>query len=62
MILLISETWWDEFCDWCAMMNGYTLFRRDSQSRRGRGVALYLREVLDCMALAVGNDMIDSLW
>ncbi|KAM7077755.1 LOW QUALITY PROTEIN: tetratricopeptide repeat protein 33-like [Ciconia maguari] len=61
-IIGISETWWDESCDWGAMMDGYRLFRRDRQGRRGGGVALYIREGLDCMALTVGNNTVESLW
>ncbi|KAK4822208.1 hypothetical protein QYF61_011849 [Mycteria americana] len=36
----ITETWWDDSHDWSAAMDGYKLFRRDRQGRRGRGVAL----------------------
>ena len=61
-IIGIRETWWDESCDWCAVMDGYRLFRRDRQGTQGRGVVLYIREGWDCMALAVGVDMVESLW
>ncbi|KAJ7410618.1 rna-directed dna polymerase from mobile element jockey-like [Pitangus sulphuratus] len=40
----ISETWWDETCNWSALLDGYQFFRRDRQGRRGRGVALYVME------------------
>ena len=43
-------------------MDGYRLFRRDRQGRRGRGVVLYVREGFDCMMLAVGNNMVETLW
>ena len=61
-IIGISETWWEESCDWCAVMDGYRLFRRDKQCRRGGGVALYVTEGLDCTELSVGDDMVESLW
>lgn len=43
-------------------MDGYRLYRRDRQGRRGRGVALHVMEDLDCAELAVGNDMVESPW
>ena len=43
-VVAITETWWDDSHNWSAAMNGYELFRRDRQSRRGCGVALYVRE------------------
>ena len=32
-IIGISETWWEETCDWSVTMDGYRLFRRDRQGR-----------------------------
>ncbi|GAB0208021.1 mitochondrial enolase superfamily member 1 [Grus japonensis] len=61
-VIGISETWWEESCDWCAVMDGYRLFRRDRQGRRGGGVALYVTEGLDCTGLSVGDDTVESLW
>ncbi|GAB0206625.1 mitochondrial enolase superfamily member 1 [Grus japonensis] len=61
-VIGISETWWEESCDWCAVMDGYRLFRRDRQGRRGGGVALYVTEGLDCTELSVGDDTVESLW
>ncbi|KAK4831785.1 hypothetical protein QYF61_019098 [Mycteria americana] len=61
-IIGISKTWWDESCDWGAMMDSYRVFRRDRQGRQGRGLAPYVREGLDCMALVVGDDTVESLW
>ena len=57
----LSETWWEESCEWSAVMDGYRLFRRDRQGRRGRGVALCVQEGLDCTVLAVGGDVVESL-
>lgn len=51
----ISKTWREESCDWCYMMDGYRLFRRDRQNRQGGGVALYVMEGLDCTELADGG-------
>ena len=42
-------------------MEGYRLFRRDRQGRRGGGVALYVRERFDCTAFMVRDHVIDSL-
>ncbi|KAJ7410330.1 hypothetical protein WISP_109209 [Willisornis vidua] len=58
----ISETWWDETCDWSALLDGSWLFRMDRQGRRGRGVALYGKEGLEYVALTVGNGTVESLW
>jgi len=38
--VLLTETWWNEFCDWRAAIDGYRLFRSDRQGRRCRGIAL----------------------
>ncbi|KAK4806962.1 hypothetical protein QYF61_027329 [Mycteria americana] len=43
-------------------MEGYRLFRRDRQGRRGGGVALYVRERLDCTALTVSDNVVENLW
>ncbi|KAJ7395238.1 hypothetical protein BTVI_157081 [Pitangus sulphuratus] len=51
----VSETWWDASCNWSALLDGYRLFRRDRQGRRGRGVALYVIEGLEYTELTVGN-------
>ncbi|KAJ7419158.1 hypothetical protein WISP_55404 [Willisornis vidua] len=45
-VVAIMETWWDDFHNWSATMDGYKLFRRDCQSRRDGGVALYVKGVL----------------
>ncbi|KAJ7407222.1 hypothetical protein BTVI_63707 [Pitangus sulphuratus] len=60
-IIGISETWWNETCDWSALLDSYRLFRRDRQGRRGEGVALYLIEELEHMDLTVGNGTVKSL-
>jgi len=45
-------------------MDGNTLFRKDSPTRRGGGVALYVREQLECTELCLGADEegVESLW
>ncbi|KAK4816772.1 hypothetical protein QYF61_022770 [Mycteria americana] len=40
-MVAITETWWDDLHNWSAAMDGYKLFRRDKQGRRGGGVALW---------------------
>ena len=41
-IVAVMETWWDDSHEWTAAMDGYKLFRRDRQGRRGGGVVLYV--------------------
>ncbi|GAB0204752.1 hypothetical protein GRJ2_002940800 [Grus japonensis] len=43
-------------------MNGYKLFRRDRQGRRGSGVALYVKECFDCLELDDGDNRVECLW
>jgi len=50
-IIRIMETWWDSSYDWSIGMGGYRLFRKDRQRRRQGGVALYVKEQLECMEL-----------
>ncbi|KAK4825626.1 hypothetical protein QYF61_001306 [Mycteria americana] len=61
-IVSITETWWDDSHNWSVAMDGYKLFRRDRQGRRGGGVALYVRECLDCLELNDGDDRVECLW
>ena len=37
-------------------MEGYRLFRKDRQGRRGEGVSLYVSDPLECMELHLGMD------
>ena len=57
-IVTITETWWDDLHDWSAARDGYKLFRRDRQGRRGSGVALYVRECFDCQELNDGGNRV----
>jgi len=55
-LVTITESWWDSSHDWNAVMDGYRLFRKDRPTRRGGGVALYVREQLECIELCLGPD------
>lgn len=61
-IVGVRETWWDDSCDWSALLDGYRLLRKDRQGRRGGGGALYVMEDLECMEFTVGNGTVESLW
>jgi len=63
-LIAITETWWDSSHDWNAVMDGYILLRKDRSTRRGGGVALYVREQLECIELCLGVDeeRVESLW
>ncbi|GAB0210334.1 hypothetical protein GRJ2_003499200 [Grus japonensis] len=61
-LVTITEMWWDNSHDWSAAMDGYKLFRRDRQGRRGGGVALYVRECFDCLELDDCDDKVECLW
>ncbi|GAB0205541.1 hypothetical protein GRJ2_003019700 [Grus japonensis] len=61
-LVTITETWWDNSHDWSAAMDGYKLFRRDRQGRRGGGVALYVRDCFDCIELSDWDDKVECLW
>ena len=43
-------------------MDGYKLFRKDRQGRRGGGVALYVRECFYATEIVTGDDNVESLW
>ncbi|KAK4828051.1 hypothetical protein QYF61_023089 [Mycteria americana] len=54
-LVTITEKWWGDLHKWSAAMDGYKLFRRDRQGRRGSGVALCVRECFDCLELNHGD-------
>ncbi|KAK4814312.1 LOW QUALITY PROTEIN: hypothetical protein QYF61_014826 [Mycteria americana] len=56
------ETWWDDSHNGSVAMDGYKLFRRDRQGRRGSGVALCVRECFDCLELNDSDDRVECLW
>jgi len=35
-LIAATETWWNKTHNWSAATNGYKLFRRDRQGRRGK--------------------------
>ncbi|KAK4832290.1 hypothetical protein QYF61_021689 [Mycteria americana] len=63
-IIGITETWWDNSHDWRIMMDGYKLFHKDRQGRRGGGVVLYVNENLECTEVNYGycGSPIECLW
>ncbi|GAB0184095.1 hypothetical protein GRJ2_000874800 [Grus japonensis] len=61
-IVAITEAWCDDSCNWTAAMDGYKLFRRDRQGRRGGVVALYVRECFECLELNDGDNRVECLW
>ena len=44
------------------MIDGYQLFKRDRQGRKGGGVALYVKKECECMEINDGDDIVESLW
>ena len=61
-LVAITETW-DNRHDWHAVMDGYRLFRKDRPTRRGGGIALYVREQLECIELCLADEeRVESLW
>lgn len=63
-LIAITETWWDKSPKCNAEIEGYTLFRRDKQGRRGERVALYLKKWIDSKELPLKNnhEQVESLW
>ena len=61
-IVAITETWWDDSHNWSAAVDGYKIFRRERQGKRGGGVALYVRECFDCLELNDGDDKVECVW
>ncbi|RMB99766.1 hypothetical protein DUI87_23768 [Hirundo rustica rustica] len=61
-VVAITETWWDDSHGWSTALNGYKLFRRDRQGRRGGRVALYLKQTFDTVGIEAKEDGIEYLW
>jgi len=55
-LIAVTEIWWDRSCGWSAVIDGYVLFRKDRTTRLGGGVALYVREQLECIERCLGVD------
>jgi len=54
---------WYNSLDWHAVMDVYRLFRKDRPTRRGGGVALYVRVQLECIELCLGVDEgVEIIW
>lgn len=60
--ICLSETWWEESCNWQSVMGSYCPCRRNRHDRWNRGLALHLKEGLDFTVLAVGGHGVKSLW
>jgi len=52
----VTGAWWDSSNNWNVVIDGYVIFRKDRPARRGGGVALYVREQLECIELCLGVD------
>ena len=52
-VVAITETWWDVSHDWSAPVDGYKLFRRDRQGRRGGGWHCMLGTVMIASSTSV---------
>ncbi|KAK4805648.1 hypothetical protein QYF61_022406 [Mycteria americana] len=63
-LVAITETLWDESCDWHVAINGYRLFRRDRRGRSGGGVVLYTKKWIESKELSLKNshEQAESLW
>jgi len=63
-LIAIAETWWDEFHDWSVAIDGYRLFSRDRQRKRGGGVALYIKKWIELEELSLkhSHEQVESLW
>ena len=58
----ITKTWRNHSHDWSATMDGYKVFRRHRQGRKGGGMAFYIKDCFDVKELGVGNDEVEYLW
>lgn len=47
---------------WSAEIDGYGVFRRDRQGKKGCGVSSVCTEYLDCMKLGDGDERAVCLW
>ena len=63
-LIVITETWWDESHGWRVAIDGYKVFRRERQGKRGEGVALYIKKLIQCEELSLRNshEWVKSLW
>ncbi|RMC12138.1 hypothetical protein DUI87_11273 [Hirundo rustica rustica] len=61
-VVAFTETWWEDSRGWSTALNGYKLFRRDRQGRRGGGVALYIKQTFDTVGIETKEDGVECLW
>lgn len=63
-LIAITETWWDESPKCNTKIEGYKLFGRGKQGRRGEGVAVYVKKWIDGKELPLKNNhgQVESLW
>ena len=54
-LVSIMENWCDKSHDWSGAIDGYRLFRRDRQERRGGDIALYIKKWVECEELYLKN-------
>ncbi|RMC02429.1 hypothetical protein DUI87_20821 [Hirundo rustica rustica] len=57
-----SVAMWDDSHGWSNALNGYKLFRRDRQGRRGGGMALYIKQTFDTVGIETKEDGVEYLW
>jgi len=55
-LVAITETQWNESCDWSTAIDAYKLFRRDWQGRRAEAAAFCVKKLNDCIELPVKNN------
>ena len=60
-LIAITKIWWDGSHNWNIGTEGYKLFRRDRQGRKGGGVALYIRDGIDCEEFPLRNSHVQEL-
>lgn len=61
-VVAMTKIWSVDSHNWNVAFHSYTLFRRDRQERRGGGVALYIKEEIECEELKKGHEQVESLW
>lgn len=54
-LIAIKGIWWEDSHDWNTTIEGYKLFRRDRQGRRGRKVTIFVRKQIDWGILVLRN-------
>lgn len=54
-IIEITETWWASSCVLRTVMDGYRLFYKGRQGRRGGWVVLFVKENLGCVTAICGD-------